>query len=130
MSNELDGLDRFAAEKIMGWRVIPGPLSGGDTPYTMTRLPTEIWDGPEIQIQEWQPTRNISQAWECLEKIRTGFCEVLFSAGAKKWVCSVEVKTTDGWDEFRQDAATAPEAIVRACLAAKGVEVNRELFRE
>lgn len=77
----------------------------------------------------WQPTRNIAQAWECLDKAN-GF-EVSIGGSFLGWRCNIYSQK-----EFEEDFGpgghgkaifeycdSAPLAIVRACLKAKGIEV-------
>jgi hypothetical protein len=119
----LDELDRLAAEKVMGWSLQHGVW------HDMAQ-PEPTW---KMVIDYWRPTRYIAQAWECLENLRaSGYCCI-----------NVEFKEGDGWciwlrhlssshgeggfDVVMGDPChpfTAPEAIVRACLKAKGVEID------
>ena len=105
---DLDKIDRLAAEKVMGWVYSNG--HAGDESM-------ECWP-------YWQPTRNIAQAWECLEKF------------VPKHDFSVEFQSNYGVDDATgwsvaidgvstvQFAETAPLAIVLACLRAKNIEVE------
>lgn len=101
----LQELDRLAGEKIMGYKLIMGKWIIDDLGYFN---------------DYWQPTRNIAQAWQCLEKLNseyrifsslTGghYCDVLPDPKAN-WIC--------GYGE------QASIAIVRACLMAKGIEIE------
>lgn len=115
----LDELDRLAAEKVMIWSC--GPYYGDELPITG-------WFSPQGQMMShyyaWQPTRNIAQAWECSEKIehdRLIFIRPPAKAGTWK------VKFAFGPYGARYleaEGAFATEAIVRACLKAKGVEIE------
>lgn len=109
MTAELDRLDKLAAEKVMGWIWDPAHdcyLDGLSIKAT----------GAESDENHWQPTRNIAQAWECLEKLDEIGWNVSFGYSGYKAVIM-----TDNWIE--ESAETAPLAIVRACLKAKGVEI-------
>lgn len=99
---DLDKLDRLAAEKVLG----------------KTQMPEfEMVNGKcYVDREFWQPTRNIAQAWECLEK-----------ADLLNWYDLGRIGTSyrivDGYGEELALADTAPEAIVRAVLKDSGVEV-------
>lgn len=100
----LDELDRLAAEKIMLFEDIEGLYSFRHLlmlPYRTT----------------WEPTRNIAQAWECLEKLG-----MLFRIDAlhydKRFRCELFPSHIYANDE------TAPLAIVKACLKAVGEKVD------
>jgi hypothetical protein len=107
----LDDLDKLAAEKVMGWHAV-------HTSWCEKRV--EKCGGKDELFPDWflmphdfwQPTRRIEQAWECLEK----FGSQTVDRNGDEWSCWMP-----GIE--RQCAPTAPEAIVRACLRAKGVEV-------
>lgn len=113
----LDELDRLAAEKVMGMQelsakdFIPVPNDGK---LYFTKL-----HAPECCPEPWQPTRNIAQAWECLEKFTSIGPVVSYSCDTSNWSC--EFRYSD--IEVDRECATAPEAIVRACLKVKGVDV-------
>lgn len=100
MSAELDRLDRLAAETII---CIHDKVTAGAALQ-------EFYD-------HWQPTRNISQAWQCLEKFDEIGWNVSFGYSGYKAVIM-----TDNWIE--ESAETAPRAIVKACLKARGVTVS------
>lgn len=112
----LDDLDRLAAEKVMGWQIVKAHTQHDDGFYYMGGKPSviEVYDKPKIKVENWQPTRNIAQAWECLEKME-GSYNVTWNHLHNEWFCSL-------WDKSHTaTASTAPEAIVRAVLKAKGV---------
>jgi hypothetical protein len=118
MTDKLDELDRLAAEKVMGWgkRLI----SNTDRHPGDVALRPEQWtwrtESLLLDVENWQPTRDIAQAWECLQKME-GSYNVTWNHLHKNWFCSL-------WDKSHTaEAPTAPEAIVRACLKAKGVEL-------
>ena len=100
----LDELDRLAAEKVMGWYLV----FGGWFPEPDSRSKLIM------SIHYWQPTRNIAQAWECLEK----FKYVSIKSYGENW----RVWVDDSENCFVEE--TAPLAITKACLKAKGVEVE------
>lgn len=110
---DLDKLDRLAAERVMGWY----PAEGSDA---HGKIPGDFWlddsAGPPRAVMDWQPTRNIAQAWECLEKME-GSYNVTWNPLHNSWFCSL-------WDKSHTaEAETAPLAIILTCLKAKGVEV-------
>jgi len=105
MSNELDRFDRLAAEKIMGWNYEGlSPRAKGD----------------------WKPTRNISQAFECLDKLNPYAFNLQRADG--EYFVSLVIEFGEKFlfvPEMGVLGAyyTAPETIVRACLKAKGIEI-------
>lgn len=88
----LDELDRMAAEKVMGGQLL-------------------------CSSPEWQPTRNIAQAWECLDKFKWAEPEINWSDEQHCWGCTFRKGPRDGYMECTN---TAAEAIVLACLKAHG----------
>lgn len=128
---EMGKLDRLCATEIMGWN---------EKPIGNTGL--FWWDESSIETSKWQPTRNIAQAFEVLEKTRTYIATQ--SAAGEQYILEV-IYANDGvlngdptmpWtcqgqyyfdkDEplisFAEEAETAPLAIVKACLSVAGVE--------
>lgn len=104
----LDELDRLAAEKVMGW--VPTNVHDfykekeGDTKF--------------VNRDYWNPTRNISQAFECIEEMADERWLVTLYAGAQDK--SAVIYRYD--HSFHEYGNTLPEAIVRACLKAKGID--------
>lgn len=74
MSDELDTIDRQIAEKVMGWNHDTG----------------NIWSNGGIEVLNWQPTRNIAQAWEVLEMI------------VKNVGVEIQIRVTEKPQGFRQ----------------------------
>lgn len=105
----LDELDKLAAEKVMGWEINEHPKNA--YPAYWGRDTSARW------ITDWQPTRNISQAWECLEKFKE------FRIDQEEGPEFMNVIIWFNGDMHYGYGDGIPEAIVRACLAAKGVEV-------
>lgn len=115
----LDELDRLAAEKIMGWVLYNGGGCSMEGTYK---------EGSEYRLNrdQWQPTRNIAQAWQCLEKFIPDF-EITIESNREdsqdpsspmKWQLLFRRHYfTDGFNG--PVASTICEAIVRACLKAK-----------
>ena len=109
MSRELDVV---VAEKVMGW-------------------PREslVWDG---QVDGWwadelsgasrdgrfNPSTEISAAWEVVDKMRYGGAEVYIESMDDKWWCcfAMDPDNMDSW--ATSDAAELPKAICRAALEA------------
>lgn len=105
----LDEMDRLCAEKIMGWDSVR----------------TEIGIFLSAGGIRWKPTRNIAQAWEVLEKV-----DLTFNISKDKdhskapWIVWFD-EFVDKFGINRDATAdTAPLAIVKACLKAKGVEIE------
>jgi hypothetical protein len=98
-------LDRLVAEHVMGWEY---KWDGWITNYN-------IW------ISDFSPSTDMSDAWLVVEKIKGEDHFVnLYNTITKEWYCKVE--TTDK-KKFAY-AETAPLAIVKASLKAKGVEIE------
>ncbi len=110
----LDELDRLAAEKVMGW--IPyGKLYF----YVGVGLDSKKIDQRQ---DEWQPTRNIAQAWQLLEKIQAMNILPGISTLPSRNIWAVYLSENGRPANFvSAEATTAPEAITRACLKASGV---------
>lgn len=117
----LDELDRLAAEKVMGWKDGDMAINGD-------------WH-IDLNGNKWEPTRDIAQAWECLDKIENvaqysislskqknlptyAKCSIYMDAELKQFGIYVA-----GIISFKDEGETIPIAIVRACLKAKGVEI-------
>jgi hypothetical protein len=116
MSEELDKLDRLCAEGIMGWQLIQGCYLFEGQAFE------DAENGHPIaaDVKSWQPTRNIAQAWEVLERFTEYSVCVL--KGDSYWRCQIILEEPGNIKEFHQEEAnTAPLAIVRACLKAKGL---------
>lgn len=100
----IDELDKLAAIHIMGW-----PDGGWKSP------------GPPGEFN-WQPTRSIEQAWECLEKMSM-VSNIVRPVSLVFWKCWL-MPSQDSFTHVYAEAKTAPEAIVRACLKAVGVDLE------
>lgn len=120
----LDELDRLAAEKVMGWilQIQKEPfvkLIGWYRDGIIQYRADEQRVGDRLS-DWWMPTRNIAQAWECVEalgelsEIKIG-SNCTFFEGGKYFV--------DLYCKYIVSADTIPLAIVKAVLKAKGVEV-------
>lgn len=113
MSRTLDELDRLAAEKIMGWT------------YTETFNLAGVEVGPGIIEKNnpaycWQPTRNIAQAWELLEKFPAMQFFMRNPGVSPRFEC-ILYRHPEENSVFINEAETASLAIVKACLKAKGI---------
>ena len=128
METSLDTLDILAAEKVMGYVhqaghyfIIP----------TRERIEKPVMESPLPKVVEFRPTHNIAQAMECWQKILDSgefcCCSISYPAG-EGW----EVSLTKVLSEEHKPVIVvggqgryenASEAIVRACLRAKGVEL-------
>ncbi len=120
-------LDRLAATKIMGWK-------WSESLFIWLNLDGTYVIAPKTNKGPWQPTRNIAQAWELLEKFphfdiekETQKDGVVYYAASVSYPCRCNELHHDGHyvdlDMQEAEAPTAAEAIVRACLKAKGAEV-------
>ncbi len=107
-------LDALVAERVMGWKkwVPARPES-----LPITSLATPCWedtDGRVIAQHSWNPSTEISAAWEVVEKLKqrdkdnTFFLEIEFYNNA--WNCQIG-------GSVEASAPTAPLAICRAALA-------------
>lgn len=115
----LDELDKLAAEKVMGWHLVNTAwcearhdISGGKETFF-----SDWYWMPQLH---WQPTRNIAQAWECLEKMGNPF-HMSYLPFRGKDVYSLTLLLLDR--DVIEVGPTFSEAIVRACLKAKGVKI-------
>lgn len=123
MSEDLDKLDRLAAEKIMGWTAedeeggLSWTFKERATGYYVNKDDDWKWDGWE----HWSPTRNIAQAWELLEKFPSYQIFCRFGA-LPKHECVVYTSEDQPLQGVIPSAETAPLSIVKACLRAKGIE--------
>lgn len=92
-------LDAIIAEKVMGWKRVPGTESGA-------------WMDPctnDGRMGSWSPSTDIAAAWEVVEKLKLSLIPT-----NKGWIVS-QHHLFEG--PFGEDE-TAPLAICRAALAA------------
>lgn len=131
-------VDAIIAEKIMGWT-----LENYDT-YEPATTPEHYkdasesdgwaWNGFDREAWQWQPTRNIKQAFEVLEKMchgpspRNSFhANVGYSLYRKGYWCNFERTVFIGDpDEYFAEAKTPAMAICLAALLIIGVVRNDE----
>lgn len=118
-----DELDRLCAEKIMGWKHLAGEF------VTQQHFPLEpIRYGDNSSGGRWwtvyQPTKNIAQAWELLEKFNKWAFHSYASPAGRHYSFTIYIDYEYQMGKmFGGHEDTAPLAIVKACLKAKGVEV-------
>jgi hypothetical protein len=110
-----DELDKLAATEVMGFVWSKIRIGDTDTEIHGYCLPGE--ERKKLH-HRWQPTRNIAQAWEMLDK----FPE--FRIDQEEGPKYLNVIIWDKGEMYYGTADTAPLAIVRACLKAKGVSVE------
>ena len=103
----LDEMDKLAAEKVMGWRSMGSHYASG--PMTRDRVHRK---------DTWQPTSNIAQAFELLEKINYAY--QIFSYNDD--LIEVLIYAPQGLIAGESKKVVA-EAITKACLKAVGVDV-------
>jgi len=123
-------LDREIAERVMGWE-----LGGFQSPFTIQRVKIPFWwemastadypdphPEPVIPVMRWYPSKDITQAFQVVEKMRNGryWLSLRWAPALNpKWVAYFEfsgmapASTLHG----RQEADTPAEAICRATLA-------------
>jgi hypothetical protein len=116
-------LDALVAEKVMGWTWHDTMLCWYPSTPGATLNDTR-------SKQDWQPSTDISAAWEVVEK-STSFCEVSRwideATGKIEYVCGITIghKPDPSGDQPSVAIAdTAPRAICLAALKAVGVEVD------
>lgn len=114
----LDEIDALAAEKIMGWECRGGYWG--------------MWLGAAEPLQPvhfYCPTRSIAQAFMLLEKLlskKEENGEPLYFPVNMSWDCGtweVQIWKEDLRINHQEISNSLPEAITRACLAAKGIEL-------
>lgn len=110
MSESLDELDRLCAKYFFPERMVMGD------PYIIANQGSHF-----EHLADWQPTRNISQAWEVLEKFNHPAQGVRVSKKPGDIDYSAEIRNCSEDEIYGAHANTAPLAIVRACLKAKGL---------
>jgi hypothetical protein len=111
-------LDRIVAEKVMGWKLLPGP-----TPKS------SLWalPGDRIMGVEWSPSTNIEAAWMIIDHFAARpqpndhLPIELKMIDVDLWECAI---WADGGESalvgYTAKAPTAPHAICLAALRAVG----------
>lgn len=129
--SELEKIDRLCAIHLMGWFWREQPNKGGllhkammSEYYGWVRNDTDDYSTWDVVNKAWEPTRNIAQAWECLEKFdRSKEPSIRWEYDDNLWlICWWDDEGDDEVDNFIT-AETAPLAICLACLKAKGIEI-------
>lgn len=111
-------LDKLSAIHVMGFHYTKAQLESSDL------SDRTCWNDTYHAPESWHPTTDISQAWECLEKLDPEqYIFKIWGKSAAGWRCEINRKfyCTQNQVEY---AATVPEAIIRACLKAKGVNIE------
>lgn len=117
----LDELDRLCATEVMGWHLgAYGDwfLTADEDAKTSGYTDPSTTDGRKEY--EWQPSRNISQAWQCLEKLELPFNISGTGFGRNHFFC--QVITQERRIVLTDDSL--PLLIVKCCLSAKGVPLE------
>jgi len=109
-------IDRLVAEKVMGWEYVQ------DT--------DKWWDGDVLDIENFNPSTNIQDAWRVVEKMREGRIFSLCDAWDEndEPIFYANFQYNDGYHVVNYDAyaETAPLAICLAALEVVGVKVEGE----
>lgn len=113
-------IDRLVAEKVMGW--IPQR-------EIQDRILYVLQDGTHVALG-WNPTVNISDAWQVVEKLRETSVFSLHDAwdeGDNKIFCA-DFEYNDGYHVVNhyEYAKSAPLAICLAALKSVGVSIELE----
>ncbi len=119
-NTELDRLDRLTAVHVMGWNDGESldPERIYEPCYFINNVIMEY-------VVDWQPTRSVAQAWECLEKAfgaSNGNIFFRYNSGPinNEWIVTIDNEDTNA--EAENSSVTL--AIVRACLLAVGINPN------
>lgn len=122
MTNE--ELNRLCATEIMGWC-----LEGGA--WVEVIRSTIMIGGSIFKVyeHEWSPTKNIAQAWQLLEKLdRRYFVRknigYFYNGTIYKNLYNVGIARESNRGDEITGEETAPLAITKACLKAKGVNIE------
>ncbi|WP_199614694.1 BC1872 family protein [Paenibacillus alkalitolerans] len=100
-------LNTLIAEKVMGWKI----QSYDDLPDV---TPEPDWVSENVvfcSMSEWEPSTDISAAWEVLEKSRKSGEVSMWTDKNGKWACEIGYWIYD-------DCDNVPEAICKAALLA------------
>lgn len=108
-------LDALVAEKVMGWTARHEVRYSEGIPWTYSYWVDK--DGKNVNQWHFVPSENISDAWKVVEKLRdeVAFLDIL--PAADHYI--VKIQSAHGTDYV--EAETAPLAICKAALKAKGV---------
>ena len=110
--DELTKIDDAVAEHVMRWqrRVYYWDRPKGEGNHYM------LW------CKNWQPTRNIAQAWQLVTKFESENYDVLLGTFGTRWRCIFESEER-GYTGYGE---TAMMAIATCALKAAGVEIGKE----
>ncbi len=120
-------LDRLIAEKVMGWKLAASAkaMAGfedgyGDYILGFQNGPERLGmtSYPEAFTESFQPSINISHAWEVVERLRAIGCPDIYIATWHEGGFAAFVERADAHDTGDIIATTAPLAICRAALLA------------
>lgn len=119
----LDQLDALCATEIMGFTKWQLPNSERHREDIALKPERWLYKGLDDDVENWQPTRNIAQAFEVLEKfIKEERC-IAYDTNSDTWHCDLFDITYAG--SHHDGVADTPAlAIVKACLKANGVEIE------
>jgi hypothetical protein len=106
-------LNRLVAEKVMGWR--------------HTDAGSVVIDGTPFCPSEFQPSTEIKDAWEVVEKMDVFWFEMSYQHAADDGMeherSKVDIYRSGGFDRVTSAiAATLPLAVCKAALGACGVD--------
>lgn len=110
-------IDALVAEKVMGW----GIHKRNTAFWVKSDRVDEVEARPIAFIHEWQPSTDISQAWQVVEKLRNNiYCQIEFWEDRNY---SVNIITESGNSGYKEDKSISM-AICLAALQAVGVNLD------
>lgn len=124
-----------AIAQAMGWPLITNPASINRMHEAFEQGATNVllrfnqWGGAyryqkgSSQGIAWNPSTDISDAWEVVEHFRAEpheRCVILNASERGKWHCVIGASEDDEADHYVSSASTAPLAICRAALKTIG----------
>lgn len=114
-------IDRLVALNIMHWFPDDDCPRGYRPSWSINQGQN---DGPHYE--EWQPSTNIADAWQVLEKFQSTHNIYLVTIEKYRWCCDLEgangAAPAGGDEHVSEMADTAPRAICLACLAVMQVQ--------
>jgi len=75
-------LDKWVAETVMGWKWMPTPDPEGQH---------YCWVKDGCEIGDFEPSSDISAAWEVLERLRDMDCDVALCSAGATWLVESNV---------------------------------------
>jgi len=116
-NEEMNELDKWLAENVMGWKLSIDQIWNEISHFWTNEM---CWTRkPElIRVADWQPTRNITQAFEVVEMFRSeGWsCELYL---AFMGVTDAIFRWIDGPIPLKKAKIKAKTPALAICLAAK-----------